>query len=86
MRNDVCEQCDEFIDRCVCGAPAALTEADVRRIVAEMITAQAFSRIEKLRSALKCILIESECTHLSEAIEIAGGALYADDKLARGES
>jgi hypothetical protein len=65
----------------------ALTEADVRRIVAEMINSHAHSRIEWLRRALRDISNQDDNAFtIGDAIELAASALLADDKLARGES
>lgn len=67
---------------------APLTEYDVRRIVAEMVTGRAERRIEKLRYALRSIAdgLEDDDNAIANAIEMAACTLANDDKLARGEA
>lgn len=66
------------------GSVPSLTEADVRRIVAEMRPAIEQQRITNLRRALN--QIESYTSSGEECADIARLAMDRDDKLARGES
>ncbi len=97
-----CTKCDEFEPNCRCASPSipidsmsvtptptsapALTEADVRRIVAEMLGARTEQRLETLRAALRKIAHYDDDALIGEFIEIAACSLQADEKLARGES
>lgn len=62
----------------------ALTESDVRRIVAEMKPSGDLKRINELRKALRLIFTVEMST--SEMRSVALNSLESDEKLARGES